>query len=92
MLSTLNIHNVICQLYLNKDKLQNIALHELNYEIKTQSIRTKLSNITLRRQNKLQVSKISDNLNLQLPRGKGGTDKLVDWDRHIHTIICKMDN
>ena len=25
-------------------------------------------------------------------RGKGGRDKLGDWDGHIHTTIYKMDN
>ena len=29
---------------------------------------------------------------LMVKRGKGGMDKLGDWDWHIHTIIYKTDN
>ena len=36
-----------------------------------------------------QISKSS----LWLPKGKcGGSDKLGDWDWHIHTTIYKIDN
>ena len=31
---------------------------------------------------------------LWLPKGWGqqGRDKLGDWDQHIHTTVCKIDN
>ena len=30
--------------------------------------------------------------NLQLPKRKGGQDKLGAWKEHKHTIICKINN
>lgn len=54
---TLNLHNDICQLYLNKNQFLKITLQELNYKIKMQRIRTKVGNISFRRRNELQVSK-----------------------------------